>query len=102
MKQIIIGVIIVALVSLPLAGCTISVSCTTETTELERIEIELDEAIALSQEGEIAFITVGNEELLITTLDGRELKAFVGSLTLIELQELGFILPSDVEVDRGD
>lgn len=102
MKQIIIGVIIVALVSLPLAGCTISVFCTTESTELEPPEIGLDQAIAMSQDGEIAAITVYNKELLITTLDGRELKTAIGNLTLVELQELGFILPSDIEVDRGD
>jgi len=55
-------------------------------------EIGLDRAIAMSQDGEIAAITVDNEELLITTLDGRELKTAIGYLTLVELQELGLNL----------
>jgi cell division protease FtsH len=55
-------------------------------------EIGLDEAITMSQQGEIAAITVDNEELLVTALDGRELKAAIGNLTLVELQELGLNL----------
>ncbi len=55
-------------------------------------EIGLDEAIAMSQEGEIASITVDDEELLITSLDGQELKTAIGNLTLVELQELGLNL----------
>jgi cell division protease FtsH len=55
-------------------------------------EIGLDEAITMSQQGEIAAITVDNEELLVTALDGRELKAAIGNLTLVELQELGLSL----------
>ncbi len=55
-------------------------------------EIGLDQAIAMSQDGEIAAITVDNEELLITANDGRELKTSVGNLTLVELQELGLNL----------
>jgi len=55
-------------------------------------EIGLDQAITMSQDGEIAAITVDNEELLITTLDGRELKTAIGNLTLVELQELGLNL----------
>ncbi|MQY67363.1 MAG: cell division protein FtsH, partial [Dehalococcoidia bacterium] len=55
-------------------------------------EIGLDQAIAMSQDGEIAAITVDNEELLITTLDGRELKTAIGYLTLVELKELGLNL----------
>jgi len=55
-------------------------------------EVGLDQAIAMSQDGEIASITVDNEELLLTTLDGRELKTAIGNLTLVELQELGLKL----------
>jgi cell division protease FtsH len=62
-------------------------------------EIGLDKAIAMSQDGEIAAITVDNEELLITALDGRELKAAIGNLTLVDLQELGLSLENiDYEV----
>jgi len=55
-------------------------------------EVGLDQAITMSQDGEISAITVDNEELLITTLDGRELKTAIGNLTLVELQELGLNL----------
>jgi cell division protease FtsH len=55
-------------------------------------EVGLEQAIAMSQDGEIAAITVDNEELLITTLDGSELKTAIGNLTLVELQELGLNL----------
>ncbi|MBA7597588.1 ATP-dependent zinc metalloprotease FtsH [subsurface metagenome] len=61
-------------------------------TSSKPTEIGLDRAIAMSQDGEIAAITVDNEELLITTLDGRELKTAIGYLTLVELQELGLNL----------
>jgi cell division protease FtsH len=55
-------------------------------------EVGLDQAITMSQNGEIAAVTVDNEELLITTLDGRELKAAIGNLTLVDLQDLGLNL----------
>jgi cell division protease FtsH len=55
-------------------------------------EIGLDEAIAMSQNGEIASIIVDNEELLITTTDGTEMKTAIGNLTLVELQDLGLNL----------
>jgi len=62
-------------------------------------EIGLDEAIAMSQNGEIAAIIVDNEELQITTTDGTELKTSIGNLTLVELQELGLNLEGvDYEV----
>jgi cell division protease FtsH len=56
-------------------------------------EIPLAEAIAMSQNGEIAQIKEENEALLITTTDGTELKTIKGNLTLLDLQELGFVLP---------
>jgi cell division protease FtsH len=55
-------------------------------------EIGLDEAIAMSQNGEIAKIVVDNDELLITTTADTEMKATIGNLTLVELQELGLNL----------
>ena len=56
-------------------------------------EIPLTEAIAMSQSGEIAQITEENDALLITTIDGTELKTIKGNLTLLELEELGFVRP---------
>jgi cell division protease FtsH len=55
-------------------------------------EISLDEAIAMSQNGEIKSLVVDNEELLITTTDDTELKAVAGSLSIVDLQELGLNL----------
>ncbi len=62
-------------------------------------EIGLDEAIAMSQNGEIAEIIVADDELLITTTEGTKLKTAIGILTLVELQELGLNLDGvDYEV----
>ena len=55
-------------------------------------EISLDETIAMSQNGEIGKIVVAGEELLITSTEDVELKATIGSLTLVDLQELGLNL----------
>ncbi len=56
-------------------------------------EISLSEAIAMSQDGEIEMIMVDNDMLLITATDDREFTTSIGNLTIVELQELGFILP---------
>ena len=56
------------------------------------VEIGLEEAIAMSQDNEIAKLVVDDDELLITTTEGAELKTSIGSLTLVELQELGLNL----------
>jgi cell division protease FtsH len=62
-------------------------------------EIGLDEAIAMSQDGEIAAIIVDNEEMHITTTEGTEMKTSIGNLTLVELQDLGLNLEGvDYEV----
>ncbi len=55
-------------------------------------EVSLDEAIAMSQNGEIKSLIVDNEQLLITTTDDTELKAVAGSLSMVDLQELGLNL----------
>ncbi len=55
-------------------------------------EIGLDEAIAMSQNGQISKIIVDNGELLITTTTDIEMKTTIGGLTLVELQELGLNL----------
>ena len=57
-------------------------------------EIPLAEAIVMSQNGEIAQIQEENDALLITTTDGTELKTIKGNLTLLDLEELGFVLPA--------
>jgi cell division protease FtsH len=62
-------------------------------------EIGLDKAVAMSQNGEIAKITVEGDQLLITTTEGSKLKASIGNLTLVDLKELGLKLDGvDYEV----
>ncbi len=55
-------------------------------------EIPLSEVIAMSQSGEIEKIVVDGDVLLITTIDGTELKTITGNLSLDGLQELGLNL----------
>jgi len=56
-------------------------------------EISLSKVIAMSQNGEIAKVVyIEGETLQITTLEGAELEAEVGTLTLVDLQELGLSL----------
>ncbi|MDH5695469.1 MAG: ATP-dependent zinc metalloprotease FtsH [Dehalococcoidia bacterium] len=63
------------------------------------VEIGLEEAIAMSQDDEIAKLTVDDDELLITTTEDAELKTSIGNLTLVELKELGLDLEGvDYEV----
>ena len=58
------------------------------------VEISPGEAVAMAQNNELEKIIVDGDTLLITTTEGTELKAIVGNLTLVELQELGF--PPDI------
>jgi cell division protease FtsH len=66
-------------------------------------EIGLDKAIAMSQNGEIAKITVEGDQLLITTTKGTEQKTAIGNLTLVDLKELGLKLDGvDYEVKPSE
>jgi cell division protease FtsH len=55
-------------------------------------EISLDEAITMSQGNEIKELVIDEDMLLITTVDGTELRAIIGYLNYIDLQELGLNL----------
>ncbi|MDD4984920.1 MAG: ATP-dependent zinc metalloprotease FtsH [Dehalococcoidales bacterium] len=55
-------------------------------------EISTEEAIAMSQNGEIEKIVVDGEALLITSTSGTELRAVIGALSLVDLRELGLNL----------
>jgi len=55
-------------------------------------EIGLDEAIAMSQGNEVEKFLIYGDTLLITTIGGKELKAFIGNLNYVDLQELGLNL----------
>jgi len=56
-------------------------------------EIPLSDAIAMSQDGEVKKIMVDGDILLITAIDDIEFTTSIGNLTIVELQELGLILP---------
>ncbi len=62
-------------------------------TDEKPTEIPLSEAIVMSQNNEIERIIVDEETLLITAIDGTELKTAIGLLTIVDLQELGLNLP---------
>lgn len=55
-------------------------------------EIGLDEVISLSQSNEIQQLVIDEDELLITTIEGQELRTYIGTLNFVELQELGLNL----------
>ena len=55
-------------------------------------EISLDEAITRSQGNEIKELVIDKDMLLITTVDGTGLRAIIGYLNYIDLQELGLNL----------
>jgi len=58
----------------------------------EATEISLDEAITMSQGNRIKELVIDEDMLLITTVDGTELRAIIGYLNYIDLQELGLNL----------
>jgi len=58
----------------------------------EPAEISLDEAITRSQGNEIKKLVIDEDMLLITTVDGTELRATIGYLNYIDLKELGLNL----------
>ncbi|MFC1983477.1 ATP-dependent zinc metalloprotease FtsH [Chloroflexota bacterium] len=68
----------------------------------EPTEIDLDDAIAMSQGNEIKELVKTEDTLRITTVDGRELKAIIGYLSYTELQELGLNLEGvDYKVEQS-
>jgi len=65
------------------------------TSEEKPEEISLSEAIAMSQNNEIAEVVLDEDErmLLITSTAGVESEADIGYLNMADLKELGFVLP---------
>ncbi|HUT68893.1 MAG TPA: ATP-dependent zinc metalloprotease FtsH, partial [Dehalococcoidales bacterium] len=56
-------------------------------------EVSLSQVITMSKNKEISKIMVDEGTLLVTTIEGKELETAVGALTIVDLQELGFVLP---------
>jgi len=61
-------------------------------------EVRLDEVITMSQSHQISYMAVDSDNLLITTTDGRNLKAYTGNLAIVDLQALGLDLEG-IELD---
>ena len=53
----------------------------------------LSEVITMSQNGQIEKLVVDGEELRVTTVDNKELKTDIGSLNMVDLKELGLVVP---------
>src|SRR4030042_6883362 len=56
-------------------------------------EVPLGQVIAMSQNGEISKVLIDQETMGVTTLDGREIETAIGTLTIVDLKELGLVLP---------
>lgn len=54
----------------------------------EPAEISLDEVIAMSQGNEIKELVIDGDMLLVTAVDGTELRAIIGFLNYVDLQDL--------------
>ena len=71
-------------------------------TANEPEEISLDQAIIMSQDGEVRELLVDTDSLLITATDGSESRAITGGLSLVEMQNLGLDLEGvDWEVKQS-
>jgi cell division protease FtsH len=55
--------------------------------------VTLSDVIDKSQKAEIAKVVIESPSLLVNTTDGKELKADIGNLTLVDLKALGLVLP---------
>ena len=66
-------------------------------------EIPLSQAIILSENGDIKKLLVEDETLLITRSDDTEVQTSIGNLTVVDLKELGFVLPEGgYEINQYD
>jgi cell division protease FtsH len=57
-------------------------------------EVPLSQVITMSQEGQINKVTIDGENMIVTKADGTEVKAAIGNLTIVDLTDLGLVLPS--------
>ncbi len=58
-------------------------------------DVPLSQVITMSQNKEINKIEIDEETMIVTTIDGKELETAIGALTIVDLRELGLILPDD-------
>ncbi len=67
-------------------------------------EVPLGQVITMSQNGEITNIVIDQDEMTVTTTDGKEIKTAIGNLTIVDLTELGLVLPGgqyDIKASGG-
>jgi cell division protease FtsH len=67
-------------------------------------EVTLGQVITMSQNDEITKVVIDGESMIVTTTDGRQLEAAIANLTIIDLKELGLVLPGgeyDIKAGGG-
>jgi cell division protease FtsH len=57
--------------------------------------VPLSQVIDMSKNNQIDKVLVESPTLLVTTADGKQYKADIGNLTLVDLKNLGLVLPED-------
>jgi cell division protease FtsH len=66
--------------------------------------VPLSQVIDMSRNGQIEKVVVDGETLLVTTTDSKQLKTETGTLTLVDLKDLGLVLPPgnyDIKTSSG-
>ena len=56
--------------------------------------VQLSQIIEMSKQGQVQSVTEDTTTLLVTTTDGKQLKTDIGTLTIVDLTNLGFVLPA--------
>jgi cell division protease FtsH len=57
-------------------------------------EVPLSQLITMSQNGQITQVTIDGDNMIVTTTDGKQMQAAIGNLTIVDLKDLGLVLPS--------
>jgi len=55
--------------------------------------VPLGQIITMSQDNEITKVTLDSEKIIVNTTDGKQLQAAVGTMTILDLKNLGLVLP---------
>ncbi len=65
-------------------------------------EAPLGQVITMSQNGEITKVVIDQETMMVTTIDGKQLQTAIGNLTIVDLKDLGLVLPGgDYDIKAG-
>jgi cell division protease FtsH len=57
-------------------------------------EVPLSQLITMSQNGQITQVTIDGDNMIVTSTDGTQLQAAIGNLTIVDLKDLGLVLPA--------